>query len=71
MEVLRAASAFPAGVVLTSLLEAVERFTGKEEQADDLSVVVVRRPSAAEQGGLSGGEADEAAADGPAVFPGA
>jgi sigma-B regulation protein RsbU (phosphoserine phosphatase) len=43
VELLRAARAFPAQMVLISLLEAVERFTGREEQTDDLSLVVVRR----------------------------
>jgi sigma-B regulation protein RsbU (phosphoserine phosphatase) len=45
VEVLCTARAFAAQLVLTSLLEAVERFTGREAQADDLSLVVVRRQS--------------------------
>jgi sigma-B regulation protein RsbU (phosphoserine phosphatase) len=43
VEVLRAARALSAGSVLLRLLEAVERFTGRKEQSDDLSLVVVRR----------------------------
>jgi sigma-B regulation protein RsbU (phosphoserine phosphatase) len=48
--VLRASGALPAAAVLGRLLEAVARFTGSAEPADDLSLVVIRRQSEGSEG---------------------
>ena len=51
---LRASGALPAAAVLERLLEAVARFTGSAEPADDLSLVVIRRQAEASE--RDGGE---------------
>jgi hypothetical protein len=59
--VLRASGAVSAAAVLDRLLGAVARFTGSAEQADDLSLVVIRRQSEASEGdGRGGGTAVKA-----------
>jgi serine phosphatase RsbU (regulator of sigma subunit) len=51
VEALKESRSLPASAVLAHVIEAVDRFAGKSEQADDMSVVVIRHHAAS--GGIA------------------